>query len=72
MDLTGKKVWFLGDSITEGVGTSCAEARFSEVLKKNANLGEIRNYGISATRIAKKNGIEENVNFVDQNSFKEP
>ena len=44
MDLTGKKVWFLGDSITEGVGTSCAEARFSEVLKKNANLGEIRNY----------------------------
>mgnify|MGYP007015024599 CR=1 FL=1 len=25
MDLIGKKVWFLGDSITEGVGTSCAE-----------------------------------------------
>lgn len=44
MDLTGKKVWFLGDSITEGVGTSCAEARFSEVLKKNANLGEIMEF----------------------------
>lgn len=44
MDLIGKKVWFLGDSITEGVGTSCAEARFSEVLKKNANLGEIMEF----------------------------
>ena len=36
MELTGKKVWFLGDSITAGAGTSCEEARFSEVLKKNA------------------------------------
>ena len=69
MDLTGKKVWFLGDSITEGVGTSCAEARFSEVLKKNANLGEIRNYGISATRIARQQGLGENADFVDLNSF---
>ena len=69
MDLIGKKVWFLGDSITEGVGTSCAEARFSEVLKKNANLGEIRNYGISATRIARQQGLGENADFVDLNSF---
>ena len=69
MELTGKKVWFLGDSITQGVGTSCEEAHFPEVLKKNAKLGTIKNYGISGTRIARQQNLGENADFVDLNSY---
>ncbi|MBQ4050978.1 MAG: SGNH/GDSL hydrolase family protein [Oscillospiraceae bacterium] len=54
MELKGKKINFLGDSITEGVGTSCAEAIYHQVLKANAGLAEARNYGISGTRIARQ------------------
>lgn len=69
MNLTGKKVWFIGDSITDGVGTSCEEMRFTELLKKNANLSEIRNYGISGTRIARQRVVSEENEFMDVNSF---
>ncbi len=55
MELKGKRVNFLGDSITEGVGTSCAEARFVDIIAREASLAEARNYGISATRIARQN-----------------
>ena len=33
MELTGKKALFLGDSITEGVGTSAPEHIYLNVLK---------------------------------------
>lgn len=52
MELKGKKVNFLGDSITEGVGTSCEAAQFSQVLKNLVGLEVARNYGIGGTRIA--------------------
>lgn len=71
MELEGRKVWFLGDSITEGAGASCVEARFSEVLRRNAKLGEIRNYGISGTRIARQRQICKDTEFMDRNSFAE-
>lgn len=71
MKLEGKKVWFLGDSITEGVGASCNETRFSEVLWRNAKLGEIKNYGISGTRIARQQKICEETEFMDLNSYSE-
>ena len=58
MKLEGKKINFLGDSITEGVGTSCGEARYTELVKKMLGLGEIRNYGISGTRIANQHKQE--------------
>lgn len=54
MELKGKKINFLGDSITEGCGTSCEAARFTCVLKEIADLAEIRNYGIGGTRIARQ------------------
>lgn len=54
MELKGKKINFLGDSITEGSGTSCEAARFTCVLKEIAGLSEIRNYGIGGTRIARQ------------------
>lgn len=53
MELQGKKINFLGDSITEGHGTSAAGKKFTDLLA--ANYGVIaRNYGIGGTRIAKQ------------------
>ena len=62
MELKGKKINFLGDSITEGVGASenarCYVERFA------AETGAIcRNYGISGTRIARRRVPYDNPNF---------
>lgn len=54
MELKGKKINFLGDSITEGVGTSAPEHIYLNVLAEKAQLAEARNYGISGTRIARQ------------------
>lgn len=54
MELKGKKALFLGDSITEGVGTSGPEKVYHQLLKENAGLSEAINYGIGGTRIAKQ------------------
>jgi len=51
MELKGKKIVFLGDSITQGVGTSSDEARFSNLIEKNEGAICV-NYGISGTRLA--------------------
>lgn len=51
MELKGKKINFLGDSITFGSGTSGEEKRFSNLIE--AWTGAVcRNYGIGGTRIA--------------------
>ena len=52
MKLEGKKIVFLGDSITEGVGASCVEKRFSDVLVRKAGFTVSYNHGISGTRMA--------------------
>lgn len=53
MELKGKKIAFLGDSITEGVGASCKEKRFTDVVA--AQTGAIcLNYGIGGTKIARQ------------------
>ncbi len=54
MELKGKKVNFLGDSITEGCGTSSPEHIFLNVLARSAGLAAARNYGIGGTRIARQ------------------
>lgn len=54
MNLTGKKINFLGDSITEGCCATLPELGFVEVLKQTAKLSEARNYGIGGTRIARQ------------------
>lgn len=54
MELKGKKINFLGDSITEGVGTSCVGKCYVSLLKDKLELAESRNYGISATRFAEQ------------------
>lgn len=53
MDIQGKIINFLGDSITEGVGVEdINNNRYDNVIKKKASLAGVNNYGISGTRIA--------------------
>lgn len=60
MELQGKIINFLGDSITEGHGTSGEEKRFSNLIKERCGLLKANNYGISGTRIAKQKNPSEN------------
>lgn len=65
MELNGKKMNVIGDSITQGVGTSCIENIYMNIVAKRCNLAEVRNYGISGTKIAHHD--EDNGNsFVDR------
>ncbi len=71
MNLANKKINFLGDSITQGVGASSEENIYLNVLKKNVGLAEARNYGISGTRYAVQHGTKNRPkdDYVDVNSF---
>ncbi len=62
MELKNKKIVFLGDSITEGVGVANPENRFVDRIAKQT--GAIcKNFGISGTRIAKQTVPSENSNW---------
>lgn len=53
MELKGKIIDFLGDSITEGVGVSDTKNnRYDNVMKRNYGLAEVYNYGIGGSRLA--------------------
>lgn len=53
MELQGKIIDFLGDSITEGVGVADRlNNRYDNRLKKDCNLKAVYNYGIGGTRLA--------------------
>lgn len=54
MDIRNKKINFLGDSITEGVGVTSPEYSYVEVFRKKYSPALVRNYGISGTRIARQ------------------
>lgn len=54
MELYGKKINFLGDSITEGCCATIPERGFVEVMKRTCGLAEARNYGIGGSRIARQ------------------
>lgn len=53
MELKGKKILFLGDSITEGWGTSSNEKIFWSLLSSRDGA-EVTGYGIGGTRIARQ------------------
>ncbi len=59
MILKGKKISFLGDSITEGIGTSGVEHRFTSLIGQWGECREVKNYGISGTRFAKQTGTTQ-------------
>ncbi len=52
MELKGKIINFLGDSITEGVGVNDIENRYDNRLKAILGLKKVNNYGVSGTMIA--------------------
>lgn len=53
MELKGKIIDFLGDSITEGHSVEdIANNRYDNVLKRLCGLKEVYNYGIGGTRLA--------------------
>ena len=68
MNWNGKVINFLGDSITQGVGASCPEARYVSQTKELLNLAAANNYGISATRIAPRKHPNHG-DYVEENWF---
>lgn len=60
MNLAGKKVSFLGDSITEGHGASAPDKCFVSLFQKAYPDATIVNYGIGGTRIARQHDADPN------------
>ncbi len=60
MDFKGKKAVFLGDSITEGAGTTGPDKIYLNLFKERMGLSEAVNYGIGGTRIATQHTHSEN------------
>lgn len=54
MEIKNKKINFLGDSITQGVGVSAPEFKYVEVFARKFEPAIARNYGISGTRFARQ------------------
>ena len=60
MELKGKKINFLGDSITYGARTTCPEEnRFSTIIEREEGLAVARNYGVGGSRMT----IQESDDF---------
>ena len=69
MEINGKKIAILGDSITQGVGASSELTRYTNVFA-DMTQAEVYNYGISGTRFARQTKPSENprfdLNFLDR------
>lgn len=63
MEIKGLKINFLGDSITEGAGSSDPLTKSYVGLMEHKYGAVCRNYGISGTRIAKKVTPSENPRY---------
>jgi len=64
MELLGKSINFLGDSITEGVGvTDIENCRYDNVIKNKCGLRTVNNYGIGGTRIAHQIHASQNPRY---------
>jgi lysophospholipase L1-like esterase len=59
MNLQGKIINALGDSITKGTGTTAPEHFYVNVLGKLVGAAEVRNFGIGGTRIARQYGAAD-------------
>lgn len=67
MELKGKKINFLGDSITEGARVESPDNFYPNLIKASAGLAEARNYGVGGSRIArirKFEGLPSDEDFV--------
>ena len=54
MKLEGLTINFLGDSITEGHGTTGLDKAFHQIIKEKYNMNHAYNYGVGGTRIARQ------------------
>ena len=54
MKLDGLTINFLGDSITQGVGTTAPEKVYHQIIKEKYKLKYAINYGVSGTTIARQ------------------
>jgi lysophospholipase L1-like esterase len=59
MELKGKIIDFLGDSITEGVGVYDQNKRYDNVAHRRLELAAHYNYGIGGTRLAHQSAPSE-------------
>lgn len=57
MDLKGRKIAFLGDSISEGCGASAYEKSFVGLFAAAHPEAEVFNYSIGGTKIAKQTSV---------------
>ena len=75
MELKGKKVVIIGDSITEGAGTTSVDFRYSNVFGAMSGA-TVYTYGIGGTRIARKSTPSDNARwdlcFLDRAEEMEP
>ena len=60
MELEGKRIAFLGDSITQGVGASAPDKVFHQVILQKYGLREALNFCLGGTRIARQYTPSEN------------
>ena len=65
MKLEGMKINFLGDSITEGQGTTAFEKRYHQIIKQKYNMQAAHAYGLGGTRIARQKSITEDCTKCD-------
>ena len=68
MELKGKKIAFLGDSITEGCGTSSIDKTFWSIIAQRTGA-ECFGYGIGGTRIAPQKNVPEVVSLIPAIAF---
>ena len=74
MELKGKNIFFLGDSITEGVGASEYDKSYVPVFAELSGAN-VKNYGISGSRIARQKARTDNPydkDFVERADEMEP
>lgn len=62
MELVGKKINFLGDSITQGHGTTGPGKNYVSVFGRLSGA-KVRNYGLGGTRIARQSKPSECADF---------
>lgn len=63
MELQGKIIHFLGDSITQGHGVSAPDKIYHQLIKQQYGLAEANNFGIGGTCIADRYTSHENPIF---------
>ena len=68
MDLQGKTIVFLGDSITQGVGASAPDLCYVSLFQKAHPEATVINCGVSGTRFAKQSDVAED-DYLNVNRF---